>query len=46
VTGAVVVVLVILAVLVIWRFFGLLRRLVTRAGGRSSGSSEVTANPL
>jgi hypothetical protein len=46
VTGAVVVVLVILAVLVIWRFFGLLRRLVTRAGGRSSGSSEVSANPL
>ncbi|MFL5495709.1 MAG: DUF4126 domain-containing protein [Gemmatimonadales bacterium] len=44
VTGVIAVVLVVLALLVIWRFFGLLRRLVMRAGGRSSGPTPVSAN--
>jgi hypothetical protein len=43
VTGVVAVVLVVVAVLVIWRFFGLLRRLVTRVGGRGSGPTPVSA---
>jgi hypothetical protein len=42
VTGVVAVVLVVLALLLIWRFFGLLRRLVTRAGGRGSGPTPVS----
>jgi hypothetical protein len=45
VTGVIAVVLVVLAVLLIWRFFGLLRRLVTRLGGRSSGPTAVSAKP-
>jgi hypothetical protein len=43
VTAAVVLVLLVLAVLLIWRFFGLLRRLVMRAGGRGSGPTPVSA---
>ena len=43
VTGVVAVLLVVLALLLIRRFFGLLRRLVTRLGGRSSGPTPVSA---
>jgi hypothetical protein len=46
VTGVVAVVLVVLALLLIWRFFGLLRRLVTRVGGRGSGPTPVGAKLL
>jgi uncharacterized protein DUF4126 len=45
VTAALVVVLVILAVLVIRRFFGLFRRLVAGMGGRGSGATAVSTKP-
>lgn len=41
VTAGLVAVLVVLALLVIWRFFGLFRRLVLRMGGGASGATVV-----